>query len=662
MGKPKASKSNAVQTSIIDNVYRRIHKQYNPQKGTYEIFKAASKQEGKDQSILFNVLYHKASPQMRLEAQVFVELKSQFLVALVTRCMRHVLEVKGSYDYDYDGYEEGILNEYQVDAKKLFGNIDILRDELVRLQTTASDTEEIQCSQKGEHIQESESTELEPASATKLTVQVNELQKLIRCLEREFASTQQRFNELAANDEIAYDLLWYLFPQNQLVTYKDPDSDLTIAGQTIATGYRDNGQMQQFEITVQFIDFNGEFLHHSHTVLRIESFENVRKISLLGTTPLLDGEFKQRLIARGRGFVRLQGVHHLEYNSDLIVKIKNNQLLKFSAAGRAMIDCVSFRRMNLEGQVQQSHQIQKAKLENLTDNQLAICSPTVLGYSFPRKMWGRFAVDQFSPIIWRKDAFDHLILPQDTKDLIYALVCADRKQCGKLITDVIDGKSGGCIIVLHGRPGTGKTLTAEAVAELKQMPLITVSVGELGESAATLEAKLTEILECASLWDAVVLLDEADVFLQARTLHEIQRNAMVGVFLRILEYHQRIMFLTTNRIATFDEAFKSRISVAINYKDLDVNTRRSIWVNFLAMATVKIVDTKPVEDDVAYLTTEQLEKLASKCFNGREIKNAVRTAQALAMSTNKKLNYALLLKVIHIMEEFDQDFATSLYS
>jgi SpoVK/Ycf46/Vps4 family AAA+-type ATPase len=205
-------------------------------------------------------------------------------------------------------------------------------------------------------------------------------------------------------------------------------------------------------------------------------------------------------------------------------------------------------------------------------------------------------------------------------------------------------------------------LTAEAVAELKQMPLITVSVGELGESAATLEAKLTEILECASLWDAVVLLDEADVFLQARTLHEIQRNAMVGVFLRILEYHQRIMFLTTNRIATFDEAFKSRISVAINYKDLDVNTRRSIWVNFLAMATVKIVDTKLVEDDVAYLTTEQLEKLASKCFNGREIKNAVRTAQALAMSTNKKLNYALLLKVIHIMEEFDQDFATSLYS
>lgn len=93
--------------------------------------------------------------------------------------------------------------------------------------------------------------------------------------------------------------------------------------------------------------------------------------------------------------------------------------------------------------------------------------------------------------------------------------------------DVVNGKSGGVVIVLHG---TGKRLTAEAVAKLEQKPLITVSVGELGETAVTLEAKLTEILELESLWDAVLFLDEADVFLQPRTLDEIQRNPMVDSF------------------------------------------------------------------------------------------------------------------------------------
>jgi SpoVK/Ycf46/Vps4 family AAA+-type ATPase len=165
----------------------------------------------------------------------------------------------------------------------------------------------------------------------------------------------------------------------------------------------------------------------------------------------------------------------------------------------------------------------------------------------------------------------------------------------------------------------------------------------------------------ASLWDAVILMDEADVFLQARSLHEIQRNAMVGVFLRLLEYHQRIMFLTTNRIATFDEAFKSRISVAINYNDLDVNTRRAIWKNFLGMAGVCIIEAQPT-DVVAHVTTAQLEKLAAKGLNGREIKNAVRTTQALAKSSNKLLSYDLLLQVLRIVEDFDQDFSGSLYS
>ena len=63
----------------------------------------------------------------------------------------------------------------------------------------------------------------------------------------------------------------------------------------------------------------------------------------------------------------------------------------------------------------------------------------------------------------------------------------------------------------------------------------------------------------------MVLLDEADVFLEERTKLDLERNALVSVFLRVLEYYEGILILTSNRIGTFDEAFKSRVQLAIHY-------------------------------------------------------------------------------------------------
>jgi len=60
------------------------------------------------------------------------------------------------------------------------------------------------------------------------------------------------------------------------------------------------------------------------------------------------------------------------------------------------------------------------------------------------------------------------------------------------------------------------------------------------------------------------------VYLAERSLQDIQRNGLVSVFLRHLEYFQGIMFLTTNRVATFDMAFQSRILFSIKFGDLRV--------------------------------------------------------------------------------------------
>lgn len=75
------------------------------------------------------------------------------------------------------------------------------------------------------------------------------------------------------------------------------------------------------------------------------------------------------------------------------------------------------------------------------------------------------------------------------------------------------GKGRGLVAVLHGPPGTGKTLTAEGIAELLKRPLYMVSTGELGTRPDQLETELNKILDVAHSWGAVLLLDEADVFL-----------------------------------------------------------------------------------------------------------------------------------------------------
>jgi len=78
-------------------------------------------------------------------------------------------------------------------------------------------------------------------------------------------------------------------------------------------------------------------------------------------------------------------------------------------------------------------------------------------------------VDNIAPVSWNKEAFDRLVLPPRIKNLAKALVLVRKTDAftppinqgptGKR-SDLIRGKGGGLIMLLHGGPGTGKTLTA----------------------------------------------------------------------------------------------------------------------------------------------------------------------------------------------------------
>ena len=201
-------------------------------------------------------------------------------------------------------------------------------------------------------------------------------------------------------------------------------------------------------------------------------------------------------------------------------------------------------------------------------------------------------------------------------------------------TDFMDGKGEGLIILLHGGPGTGKTLTAESIAELVERPLYRVTCGDIGTDAESVEKYLESVLYIGSNWKCVVLMDEADVFLEERTKLDMQRNALVSVFLRVLEYYNGILILTTNRIGTFDEAFKSRIQLALHYPPLDRDGRWEVWRNFVQSLseTGENINTGEI--------SKKLDILARHKLNGRQIRNTVNTARQLARYKKETIRYA----------------------
>lgn len=242
------------------------------------------------------------------------------------------------------------------------------------------------------------------------------------------------------------------------------------------------------------------------------------------------------------------------------------------------------------------------------------------GYHLSSHSWCTFDVESLTPHVFAgPELMDKLIIEDMDKNLVNMLI----EQSTLQMDDIISGKQGGSFMLATGLPGTGKTLTAEVLAESIGLPLYTVQCSQLGLNPDTIEKELLEILKNAERWKAVLQIDEADVYIRERGL-DLQHNAIVGAFLRILEKANCIIFMTTN-IESIDDAIKSRATAILRYHLPDTSKLLRIFEVLSKQFKVEL-DFDPAE---IFTNSEPI-------YSGRDVKSFMKLAK-MQMSS-KKIN------------------------
>lgn len=271
---------------------------------------------------------------------------------------------------------------------------------------------------------------------------------------------------------------------------------------------------------------------------------------------------KAAYLVRGK-----QGPEYISLNSAQIAKCVNDEEI-LERRFETTADCAFWR---------------EAGVENGFNKIPLHCYLHLFHLELHRNIWVH--VDNIEEYEYNPALRDKLVLPQDHRDLIDILTA----DMNVLMEDIVDGKSGGTTIMCKGAPGLGKTLTAEVYAEAVGKPLYRVHSGQLGISAETVEANLSIVLRRAARWGAIMLIDEADVYIRRRD-NDLQHNAIVAEFLRTLEYFNGLLFMTTNRTDDIDDAILSRCIAIIKYEMPSKSDSIRLWHTLAAQFGVGLDD------------------------------------------------------------------------
>ncbi|QSS55017.1 AAA family ATPase [Histoplasma capsulatum var. duboisii H88] len=506
------------------------------------------------------------------------------------------------------------------------------------------------------------------------------LELLVKLMGDIFSQTKFRVKRLQDSGLVSWRLAWTYFPRGSYVYSWENNRE--VLTKVLDATYETEALRQHLSIRCKIIIFDGENFIWKEMALKIPMFAGNLPITQLPHYPLRFHENPAaviaRLKARATNVLELQGLQYKTY-TDIAIDSEGK---RHNVDGRILIDARGYYKYQLKQPMKEmkdpeyhkklvlkrvlkpvedadpndpassrstllengspstkiylSEEEQRKNKEEMLEigDDMALLQHIVHGYALRNKEWLNFYVDELKPVEWNDEAYEHLVYDKQQKDLVLSFV-ENHHGTQRRDDDVIAGKGQGLNILLSGPPGTGKTLTAEAVADRCRRPLFYLQAEDLGILASELGPKIKRVFEMAIEWDAVILLDEADVFMSERHPNDIARNELVSIFLRELEYYRGIIFLTTNLYETIDTAFRSRLNLHLLFSPLTPETRETVWRKFLermppmAPRPGEEVDgEQEVRSVMKEITDEDLKELAMWQLNGREIKNAAKMAKS----------------------------------
>ncbi|KAH8805260.1 P-loop containing nucleoside triphosphate hydrolase protein [Xylogone sp. PMI_703] len=463
---------------------------------------------------------------------------------------------------------------------------------------------------------------------------------------------------------ISFDSLWYLFKPGEDVYFISSATDLAFADPPIwqcavisACGYTESGVPKRvLKIELWILGCDGKRLGRSSTNIDIPKFSGEMDLTTFNIIPARiwdskdNGKRRHELADRGERVLQLLRADYKEMLTN--ITMQPNQYFK----GEVVLDIVgadlysklenpqeidppSDTMIHLQVSENDSDPKSSSRWSNyediplnggpLTEHQLLLLNPLLAGFALKTKEWISFPVDSLFPISRREEPFKNLVIPSKGLDFIKSLALQSSSPQPQWSADFVHGKGAGHIVLLHGPPGVGKTYTVECIAEHIARPLINLTIADIGTEETSIESQLDKFFAYAERWKAILLIDEADIFLERRKAADIARNGIVSVFLRKTEYFSGMLFLTTNRVGLVDDAFISRAHIVIEYEALSDESRKSIWETFFAKLR-KETKGKIVVSNKAKNYIFQNDDIKNLKWNGREIRNALQTAITLA--------------------------------
>ncbi|KAI1334894.1 hypothetical protein F5Y15DRAFT_428565 [Xylariaceae sp. FL0016] len=322
----------------------------------------------------------------------------------------------------------------------------------------------------------------------------------------------------------------------------------------------------------------------------------------------------------------------------------------------------------LSAMVDNENKRQLTTADYLGPRDLPLLPGRVFAYVFSQRRFAPIDVLKLQPVnqtTTTVDALKWLRIRERAKDMIQGCIRGHlmQKASEKLNGEaphsfhIIQGKGAGLFSLLHGVPGVGETATAEAMAQAHGKPLFTMTSGELSLTPAEVETGLRAIFRLASLWGCILLLDEVDTFFARRSKGDsggVGKNAIVSVFLRVLDYYTGILFLTTKRVGILDEAFGSQIwQNNINRLRLIEDHQQQ---HFNSRQFGRLSLDVP-EKELLEFAAGQFDGTAAggTQWNGRQIRNAFQVARSLALA-DADPQPVLSIGYFHLMHNVTEEF------